>query len=282
MLPLEQRLAANSGLILAIFAVLLVAGLAADVVLYRRFRDRAGDWPGSLFRVTWRPWDWPEAAGLVALIIGTVLLARLLNPAVMKLAGRHADFASLVYLSVTTYGAVLAGVWFLARIRRIDLHGAFGCRRAHLLRDLREGALFLLALIPPLLPLVYLNAILLDLFGIDPSLQPLLTQYADADSIGLRIYIAVWAVLVAPLAEEVLFRGVGLPALLKHFPPAVAILLVSVIFAALHNHAPAFLPLMALSIAMCIAYLATESLVAPIAMHALFNGMTTTIVLLAS
>lgn len=279
---LEQRIAENGGLIIAVFSLLFVAGLAADYALLRRYRDRAFDLAGSLFRVTWRPWDWfdPVLVALLTLTVG--MCAAKAGPLVERCAGTWADLASLVLQSLAVHGTILAGIEILRRTRGLAVPSAFGCSPNRLLRDLRAGGVCFLALIPPLLALALVNARLLEVFGIDPKMQPLLTQYADADSSGLRVYIGVWAILIAPLAEEALFRGLALPALLKYFAPATAIVMVSAIFATLHFHPPAFLPLFGLSAAMCLAYLVTESLTVPIVMHALFNGTTTTLVLLAS
>jgi membrane protease YdiL (CAAX protease family) len=79
------------------------------------------------------------------------------------------------------------------------------------------------------------------------------------------------AVLIAPVVEELLFRGILLPALLKARSFLFAALLTGAYFALVHLHAPSFLPLLLLSAAFSAGYAATGSILTPMAMHAVFN-----------
>jgi membrane protease YdiL (CAAX protease family) len=84
----------------------------------------------------------------------------------------------------------------------------------------------------------------------------------------------VAAVVAAPVAEEVLFRGILQRWLCARVGPAAAIVSTSLAFAALHFDAwPAPVPLFVL--ALFLGYLAyrTSSLVAPITLHCTFNAV---------
>lgn len=82
------------------------------------------------------------------------------------------------------------------------------------------------------------------------------------------------AVILAPLYEETVFRGMVYPALRRRLPRGTAILLTSVFFAVVHM-SPAHMPaLFVLSLALTWTYERTGSLAAPIAFHAAFNGWT--------
>jgi len=59
-------------------------------------------------------------------------------------------------------------------------------------------------------------------------------QLGKSASLGWRIPLALMAVSLGPLAEELLFRGVLLSALLQRWGSATAILLSSVLFALMH------------------------------------------------
>jgi len=86
------------------------------------------------------------------------------------------------------------------------------------------------------------------------------------------VLATVSAVVIAPLQEELLFRGVLLPWLRRKLGPRSAIALSALIFAALHSDAwPAPIPLFVL--ALFLGYLAhhTNSLVGPVTLHAVFN-----------
>jgi membrane protease YdiL (CAAX protease family) len=82
------------------------------------------------------------------------------------------------------------------------------------------------------------------------------------------------AVAAAPLQEELLFRGVLLPCLRRFLGMWPAIVLSSLLFAAMHFTSwPAPLPLFVLSVTLGFLACRTGSLVAPITLHAVFNGV---------
>ena len=101
-------------------------------------------------------------------------------------------------------------------------------------------------------------------------------QWLASGQLGpLRVLVLLLASLVlAPLAEEVVFRGILLPVLSRHGTrPWRALLLTSLLFAALHLHAGSLLPLLAVGGACGLGFLATGHLLTPIVMHALFNAV---------
>jgi uncharacterized protein len=88
-----------------------------------------------------------------------------------------------------------------------------------------------------------------------------------------RIYFGVLAILLAPVAEELLFRGILYPAIKQAGFPRVALWGTALLFAATHHNLPTFLPLALLAIALALLYEKTNNLLAPIAAHSLFNMM---------
>ena len=86
--------------------------------------------------------------------------------------------------------------------------------------------------------------------------------------------MAVTAVLVAPVCEEILFRGYLYPAAKRFAGPWVAGIGTALIFAAAHGSLSPLLPLFVFGGLLVLAYEWTGSLWAPIAMHFCFNGAT--------
>ncbi len=80
-----------------------------------------------------------------------------------------------------------------------------------------------------------------------------------------------FACVVAPLTEEILFRGFLLRFLMDRMIFLKALLLSGFIFAALHNHLASFLPLWGLGILLGIAYRNSGNLMVSIVFHSLFN-----------
>lgn len=89
------------------------------------------------------------------------------------------------------------------------------------------------------------------------------------------------AVVMAPLAEELLFRGCIYRFLLGKTTMEGAALFSAALFAAIHYHLAAFLPLFFLGYLFARTYQVTGNIAAPICFHALFNATTITIMLMS-
>ena len=108
---------------------------------------------------------------------------------------------------------------------------------------------------------------------LDMSSQEMFTWLGDPSfSILARATLIVFAVVVAPVTEELLFRGILLPALMKSRRFVFAVLLNSFYFSLIHLHGPSLLPLIILSVMFSAGYAVTGSILTPIVMHVLFNA----------
>jgi membrane protease YdiL (CAAX protease family) len=95
---------------------------------------------------------------------------------------------------------------------------------------------------------------------------------------GPRVLMAGISVLIAPLAEELFFRGLLFGALRARYGFWTAGLLSSALFAAVHLSAVHVLPLTVLGMALCWLYERTGSLWSSVAMHALNNAFVLAVV----
>ncbi|HVM49755.1 MAG TPA: CPBP family intramembrane glutamic endopeptidase [Candidatus Acidoferrum sp.] len=93
------------------------------------------------------------------------------------------------------------------------------------------------------------------------------TSWAD------RLALAAAAILLAPVAEEMLFRGVLYPAIKQAGFPHLALWGTSVFFAVVHTNLVTFLPLVVLALALTALYERTNNLLAPITAHSVFNAL---------
>lgn len=117
---------------------------------------------------------------------------------------------------------------------------------------------------------------LLERLGIQPG-----PETAEQAVALLEPWLVVLAVVIlAPLAEEVFFRGVAFNAWLRERGRRWAFIGSSLLFAAIHFSLVALLPILLLGLALAWVYARTGSLLAPIAMHATVNGISVTLALL--
>ena len=133
-------------------------------------------------------------------------------------------------------------------------------------------------------PLIYLVTIILllfvgllnqylltNFFDIEIKPQDILERFKELEnSFEISIFV-IGSAVVAPIYEELLFRGIIFPKLIQKTNFTIALVLSSLIFAVLHFHLSALLPLFVLSIILSITYLYTSTIWASISLHALFN-----------
>jgi membrane protease YdiL (CAAX protease family) len=224
-----------------------------------------------------KPWK-PER--VVLFLLGTVVFFGWVS-----LAGGAAqhysnngklDENSLEYLVIVTmslHGSILLATavtlwWFHVSWRDAFGFGSGGTGRAMVL-----GALAGVVFLPVGLALQLLSVEILNALHRDVPVQEAVQTMQNADTLDCRVYFIVFSVLIAPMAEEILFRGVLYPAIKQFGFPRSALWGTSVLFAAIHVNVPIFLPLLALGLALALLYEATNNLLATITAHGLFNAV---------
>ncbi len=106
----------------------------------------------------------------------------------------------------------------------------------------------------------------------ESQLQRALMEAAKSEQ-GLAVMLLVGAIL-APLSEEVYFRGYMLPALAGRFGERAGIVLSSAYFAAAHLDARAFFSIFILGVILAAAYARMRSLTLVIVAHTVINSTT--------
>lgn len=98
---------------------------------------------------------------------------------------------------------------------------------------------------------------------------------------GYLALVIVVVVVLAPLFEELFFRGLFYPALRRRLAPASAVVLNGVIFGIIHFQPLFIISLILVGVVLAYLYEKTDSLGAPIIAHALYNLAVTMISLFA-
>jgi hypothetical protein len=89
----------------------------------------------------------------------------------------------------------------------------------------------------------------------------------------LWVLLGIGVVVIAPLAEELFFRGLVFRALDSMWPTALAMVVSGVAFALLHLNVSVLIPFILIGIVFAWAFRQADSLWAPIGAHAIVNGM---------
>jgi len=117
---------------------------------------------------------------------------------------------------------------------------------------------------------------------IQPEEQDAVQTLRRATSLFDRFVLGAGTIILAPMAEETLFRGILYPAIKRAGFPRLALWVTSLVFALIHANIAIFVPLFALAVVLVFLYEYTGNLLAPIAAHAIFNALNFTRLYLSS
>ncbi len=232
---------------------------------------RASTGPVKSGPTSWPVWTAPAAlvSGLVLAVFGGLIID---IPAVIlgvSISSSHVppglEIADTV---VQDAGFVAAAVIFAQLGGRTVRAWQFGLRPTRLWRAIwMMGA--------TLVGFLVFSAVWLAVLG-STEKEKLLNTLGANQSTTLLLLSAGLTCVVAPICEEILFRGYIFPALGNWKGPWVAAVLTGLIFGAIHaGSAPAvdLVPLAALGFGLCVLYRASGSLYPCIVLHLLNNSL---------
>ncbi|NTU71700.1 MAG: CPBP family intramembrane metalloprotease [Coriobacteriia bacterium] len=216
---------------------------------------------------------WPvrHAVALVLAVAGLAFLGGRVLRAVAKLDFEPAIGAFIIVSTyVLVYGIQLGIIAFVASRRGVSFADSVALRAAPRLAGwiaLSVGLAFILRLVA----LAYSGFMvwrgwLLPGWDANP-----LKYFPPGIAGGVAMVLII--VVMAPVVEEMVFRGVFLPALSARVREAWAIAISSAVFSAMHLNMFGFLPVLFVGVSLAVLRLRSKSLWAPIACHAAFNGI---------
>jgi len=218
--------------------------------------------PGSV------PWGVPEGVAILAAfhllapLLATALTVRWPDPQRDMLATLLSDVAMLVIV------ALLVARW--ARGRRKGF-AALGLRTPSL-RDVLGTWRILVVGAVAYVAVAMASVQVAEALGMEWQIQRVARVVQAARSPAELALAVLVAVLVAPLAEEIVFRSVFYLPLRALLGPVSAALIVSVVFSAAHVYPWGAVNLVVLSLIFIALFERTGSLWAPIAAHVLYNA----------
>src|SRR4029453_15766252 len=157
----------------------------------------------------------------------------------------------------------------LLQFRGFDLSTLAGFFRISFFRTLGTGAILLFFSYPLFGVSQALNQ---AFFGGGSSKQSIVEFFSASRTIEERIMIIVFAVAIAPIVEEFVFRFFIYGVLKRYVGCLLGVILSSLVFAAAHAHFPSFVPLFVLGCCFAIAYEWSGSILFSLTMYSLFNS----------
>lgn len=226
--------------------------------------------------LTLRPWPQEQPARRLTALCVCFLISLNLSAWAQHAAGPGTDEETSIWPVVVStlafQGAALALTHWCLRRHQTSWGEAFGLRSQHLGRAVLWGLLLAVVAVPAAWLLQAGCAKLLTLLHVEVTEQHMVEILQLAESWPERLYLGFAAVILAPAAEETLFRGILFTALKQRGHPRAALWGTSLLFGAIHVNLPSFLPLALLGAALAWLYEKSGSLFAPILAHACFNA----------
>ncbi len=222
--------------------ILFVGGLFSLSLLLFYHRRHAPDIPALTARLSNRAISFLEIYGIILLHLFLFILAMFSG----RFFYEHQIPTARLAIALLIYSIVSFVIFTNTWHREDTLASGLGLGWRHI-KFIALAPFFYLALVP----LLMMSVALIKWMGYDLPLQETARQFVDSNP-AERILFALMAVIAAPFFEELLFRAILFPALLKRIGLVGSTLLVSSLFALLHFHFFIFLILFGLASIFCV------------------------------
>ena len=169
---------------------------------------------------------------------------------------------------------LLAGIALAIVVRRVDPVSWLGLRWRQwpwVLLIAPVTVVCMWAIFAGLQGLGYMD--LMENLGVE-KVQDTVAIFQKEKNVAVLILMGITAAVVAPICEEVVFRGYLYPAVKRFAGPWMSGLCTALMFSAAHGSVSALLPLFVFGLALAALYEFTGSIWAPMAAHFLFNAAT--------
>lgn len=188
----------------------------------------------------------------------------------------------ILQIPVLVGGFVLGVTWPLFRgVPRAELMRDLGLHRGTgFFREIASGAVGYVAILPLFAAGALVTVVLTFVQGLfagegpaEPVSHPVLGAMAEG-GVGVRLFMLALASLWAPISEEIMFRGSLYGRLRTRFGVAIAAILTSLVFAAIHPQGWVAIPALgALAVGFALVREWRGSMIAPMVAHAIHNGI---------
>ena len=182
----------------------------------------------------------------------------------------------VLFMSFITQVVMLGSVWFIAIHRKQTNVSSLGIKKPELhllLRFVPFGILLTL-----LVPIVY--ALTKAIFNIE-NFQPSTLPEAITENQESLLIFGFMAIFIAPVVEEIFFRGFVYPSLANRYGVIVSAIITSCLFGLAHIVAANAIIAFFIGLILVYVYHQTTNLLTPILVHSAFNLISVIIILVS-
>jgi len=277
---------------LAVFLVTLCAagcglGLVTDIILYLKRKVRqARESESSGAEVVMprsAPWELSDIFRFAVIFVFLVSCIQGAAHAVLAYQWISPGAVETGALVAGTLGIYVAMLWLMYRILIKGYDADLSCLGISLRRffwNAWSGIVGYIAFIPAFFLLLMASLFVCQLFGIKPQAHELVEIFSVEKSPYTLAYLIILAIGLAPVYEEIVFRGFIYGVLRKYAGVQGGMALSALFFAAIHFNFAQLIPVWGLGMMLAYLYEKTGTLTAPIVFHAINNGIAVSITLI--
>lgn len=248
---------------------------AQDIRFYRLTASALGCAATSMVFV-YRPWNADNVisrlGGYLVCLYGGIALGAWAQKAGHPIGP---SIGQMIIAALSFQGAALVLIPHFLREQQLSWQEAFGLGNNQR-QAIMMGVILACVFVPLGIGLQWLSAevmVHLPHLQLKPQEQEAVQTLQMAVTWFPRLMLGVVTIVLAPAAEEMLFRGILYPVIKRAGYPRLALWGTALLFATIHLNLVTFVPLLVLALALTLLYERTDNLLGPITAHALFNGM---------
>jgi membrane protease YdiL (CAAX protease family) len=211
--------------------------------------------------------------GVIVTLCCGMFLTGLLEKVKWGLSPDQLQFLQMVVLVAFFQGAALVWIAVFLHQSNISWRAAFGLRPPSRAGAVAAGLAVGVMVLPLMWLLQWISEGVMEWLKIKPVAQAAVTELQSPSlSVAEKVLFGSLTILLVPVAEEALFRGILYPTIKQAGYPRWALWGTSVVFGIMHFNMAALVPLVLLAVVLAFLYESTDSLLTPIATHSMFNA----------
>ncbi len=220
------------------------------------------------------PWSTSLSMALLLLLILFTLLFQILLGSLLK-SGFVREIPSMTVQMLMSELIIIfvIGVFSVIVYKKYYWKLAALFKTKKIKESIIYGILAYIGFYPLYIFLSKITAVVAEYFGFQLKIQTVVSSIKDIKSLWELLSYILFIVFVAPIIEEIFFRGILYRGCKNFFGVAGASLLSAFLFSAVHMNLLSFLPIFGLGLAFCHVYEKTGSIYSSIIFHALHNAL---------
>lgn len=214
-------------------------------------------------------------AYMLLMFVGMPVIVRFINALFgFNVLNNITPRSLILFISLFVNLLICAYVLYIVCIQYHQSIAALGLSVTNLFSNIKQGIKRYLITLPLIMLAGFIINLISSYYGQNPEMQDVVRWVLEEKSLFILVSLIFFGIIIAPVIEEIMFRGFLQPALKNSFGRRYAVVVSASLFAAVHMDIFAFFQIFILGMLLGYLYEKTQTLVASIVVHILHNSLT--------